>query len=251
MKKFKLTISYEGTRFFGWQRTKMGSSVQESVENILNRILQAEVVLEGASRTDRGVHAEAQIAHFSIPREKKIDLQKLQIGLNGLLPQDIRIAKIEEVEEAFHATLNTRKKIYRYALYHGRVMPPFKRHFAWHFPQSLDREKMGRAAAQFLGTKDFSAFCNQRKDLKEDKVRTLFSIQIKESGPEEIEIFIEGDHFLYKMVRNIVGTLVYVGCGKLQPEDIPGILEGKDRRFAGMTAPAQGLFLKEIIYSLV
>jgi tRNA pseudouridine38-40 synthase len=241
-----MVIAYAGTSFLGWQKTSMGPSVEETLENALFQILQHPVSLQAASRTDAGVHAQGQVVNAIL--EKPWDLSKLKYRLNTLLPKTISILSMEDVPIDFHPTLHTRRKHYLYQICTAAMQLPFSRETSWHFPYSLDLEAMCHAAKILLGTHDFSSFCNERALWDRDPVCTLESILIEPFESDRIRIEITGDHFLYKMMRNLVGTLVYVGCGKIKEEEICDILTSKDRIRAGMTAPAHGLFLKNVIY---
>ena len=176
--------------------------------------------------------------------EKDMPLDKLQKGLNSILPSDISVLKIEEAPETFHPTLQSRGKEYHYSVCMGPTQLPFYRNFSWHFCYPVNIEEMKKAAKHLIGRHDFSAFTNERQ---ENNVREIFDIVI-ESFDNRLKIRVSGNNFLYKMVRNIVGTLIYVGCGKLSADEIPAILNSKDRTLAGVTAPAVGLVLKEVFY---
>jgi tRNA pseudouridine38-40 synthase len=241
-KNIKLILTYEGTRFLGWQKTAMGPSIEEELEKILAQVLRHEVALQAASRTDAGVHAEGQVVNFFT--EAEIPLERLQKSLNGLLPSDISVLKIEEAPTKFHPTLDSRGKEYNYFVCLGQAQLPFYRHFSWHFGYPVDVQKMVKGAGYLIGKRDFSALTNERQ---EENVREIFDIGIEEMN-DRLKIRVSGNNFLYKMVRNIVGTLLYVGCGKLDVEELPRILESKDRSRAGVTAPAHGLLLKEVFY---
>lgn len=228
----KLILSYDGTGYFGWQKTRMGPSIQETLAEALFKLTQEKIVPEAASRTDRGVHALGQTIHFK--SEKPVTLR----GLNALLPPDIRALRLEVAADDFHATLNAVGKEYRYRLDTGAVEDPFQRLYAWHVHVPLDWEKMREAAKSLLGTHDFSAFANEPE---ENPICTLSAIEF-EGGC----IRLKGDRFLYRMARNLAGTLVYVGLGKIR--DVASILSSKDRKQAGVTAPAHGLTLYEVFY---
>ena len=242
MTLFKLILSYDGTRYLGWQKTKMGPSVQESLERALLQITGEVGVPEAASRTDRGVHAEGQAVALS--SAKMEDPKRLQKALNGVLPFDIRVVDVCQIE-AFHPTLDAEGKEYHYRLCLGAVQDPIHRLYSWHFRNKLDLKKMERAAADFVGTFDFSAFANEEE---KNPLCTLQKIQLIELPEGRLQIEIMGDRFLYKMVRNIIGTLVYVGCGKLPEDCIPALLASRDRKGAGMTAPPHGLYLHKVSY---
>lgn len=232
-------IAYNGTHYFGWQKTRMGPSIEETLELCLQQILQHPVELQAASRTDRGVHAEGQVVNFFTDKPK-VDLKKLHLSLAKMLPKDISPLALEEVETSFHPTLDSKGKEYQYQICNLPIQLPFLKDYSWHIPTPLDLPSMLIAKEFLLGTHDFSAFTNERTD---DTIRTIHSIEI-EPGLFKIK----GDKFLYKMVRNIVGTLVYVGLGKIPPTEIPTILSSRNRALAGMTAPAHGLCLKQVFY---
>ncbi len=238
----QLNISYDGTRFFGWQKTKTGPSIQAELESALSRILGHPLATEAASRTDRGVHARGQIVHFSIDQE--IDPRRLVRGLNAILPPDIRVNSASLASPSFHATLDALSKEYRYMICNGPVQSPIHRLYSWHIHLPLDISAMAKAASDLIGTHDFSAFSNERT---EDATRTMESIFI-EPFCDRLCIRLHGNRFLYKMARNIAGTLAAIGSGKLPPDSIPAILDSKDRKRAGPTAPAHGLFLMQIFY---
>ncbi|MBX7066960.1 MAG: tRNA pseudouridine(38-40) synthase TruA [Parachlamydiales bacterium] len=234
---YKVLISYDGTHYFGWQKTITGPSIQEELEKAIHRLTHETVLPEAASRTDRGVHAEGQVVQFRLEHEWAP--AKLQLGLNAVLPKDIRIKAIERKE--FHPTLDATGKEYHYRICQGLAQDPTLRLYSWHLRYTLDRKKIEQAAKHLIGAHDFTAFANEEE---KDPVCTLESIEFD-------GIFrIRGNRFLYKMVRNLVGTLVYVGCGKISPETIPEILASKDRTRAGITAPAHGLYLHQVQYGL-
>lgn len=244
----KVLIAYEGTNYLGWQKTDTGASIEAALEKALTQILQEKVILQAASRTDRGVHADGQIVNFHTNKEK-LDLGKLLIGINALLPPDIAVLHIEEAAPDFHPTLEAISKEYEYNICYGPVQLPQNRHYSWHFPYALDIDLMRRAAVMLEGTHDFSAFTNQKKnETYENHVRTVDVIRIETNGKDRLKITVSGKNFLYKMVRNLVGTLVYVGVGKITLEEVKAILENKNRTLAGVTAPALGLRLKKIHY---
>lgn len=246
MKKFLLTIAYDGSRYLGWQKTKMGPSIEETITNTLEQILQENVSLTVASRTDAGVHATGQIATFTT--EKNFPHDKLHHSVNSLLPNDISLVSLDEVALPFHPTLDNRGKEYRYLLCSSKRQAPFLQNYSWYPPSPLSIEKMRQAASALIGEHDFSAFCNAHKDLPDNRIRELYSITITPEEEEKIWISIHGKDFLYKMVRNIVGTLVYIGTDKLPLESIKTILEQKDRTLAGVTAPASGLYLHQVFF---
>lgn len=247
MNNIQIYLAYDGTHYLGWQKTRHGASIEEVLKKTLEQILQHDVKLQAASRTDAGVHALNQSANFFT--SKQLNLDKLQLSLNQLLPLDIRINKIETKPQDFHPTLDAKGKIYRYKLSTKNYLSPFDRTTVWHYPKSLSYEKMQEALSFFIGEKDFRGFSNFRKPPHESSICKIFSLEIQHYQ-SSFDFIISGDHFLYKMVRNIVGTLVYVGANKLDFEDIKSIFSSKKRKFAGVTAPAHGLFLEKVLYEL-
>lgn len=247
MRNIKLTVSYDGTRYLGWQKTKTGPSIEECLEKAAGQILQEKVSLQAASRTDRGVHAEGQVVNF-VTSKPDLDLRRLQHGINALLPDDISIRALEDVTLEFHPTLQAKGKEYQYQICNSPVQLPFFRHISWHYPLPLLLDQMREASLKLIGQHDFSAFCNELAIQETNPICTLTEIIISPVEKGRLLISISGDHFLYKMVRNLVGTLVYVGAGKILPSSLPSILEKKDRTQAGITAPAHGLFLKQVFY---
>jgi tRNA pseudouridine38-40 synthase len=246
MPNIKLVLAYFGSSFMGWQKTNMGPSIEEALEQALQQILQDKVKLQAASRTDAGVHAEGQVVNF-LMKEPRC-LSRLRYSLNGLLPKEISVLSAEEMPETFHPTLDSFQKEYWYHLCYAAVQMPFFRQTSWHFPYSLDLDLMREEAKYLIGTHDFSAFCNERQLWDRSPICTIEKIELVSLPKERLQFIIVGDHFLYKMVRNIVGTFAYVGCGKLARGALPEILSSKDRKQAGMTAPAHGLVLKRVIY---
>lgn len=244
----KLTLAYDGTRYYGWQKTKVGPSIEKTLQQTLNQILQHDIVLQAASRTDAGVHAVGQIVNFLTPKEN-LSLQKLKIGLNSLLPKDIAILDVEQVPSTFHPTLDCSSKEYHYYLCYGTAQLPQHRYFSWHYPHTVNIEKMRDTALMLTGEQNFAAFCNFKKNQQySNYVRHVRTIHIVELENQRLRIEICGNNFLYKMVRNLVGTLTYVGSGKIDIAAIPAIVASGDRTQAGVTAPAHGLCLYRIYY---
>lgn len=246
MHNIKLVVAYDGTNYFGWQKNNAGPSIEEEFEKVLSQILQRKIVLQAASRTDRGVHAAGQVLNFFLPEPPSL---KLQHSLNALLPSDIRVLTLEETEFAFHPTLDVKSKTYRYEICYHPIQLPQERFYSWHYPVSLNLHEMRKAAQMLIGTHDFTTFCNQKKnETYKDHVRTIEELLITPQENERLSITISAPHFLYKMVRNFIGTLVYVGAGKLTSDNIQEIINQKNRVLAGMTAPAHGLTLQMIRY---
>ena len=246
--KFKLTLAYDGTGYEGWQVQKVGTGVQEKVEEALARLFPSGPRLHSSSRTDTGVHALGMVAHFEVPRaEFKMPVAKLLLAINAWLPEDIRVMRAVRARADFHARFDASGKQYRYRVWNHVAANPILRTQSWHVPRALDRSAMRAAARLFVGRHDFRSFAANRGDVLKDAVRTLTRCDFRRSGPL-LTFVIEGDGFLYKMCRGIVGTLVQVGQGKIAAPDIKHILAHRDRRVAGVTAPAHGLALWKVYY---
>lgn len=247
MHNYKMVLAYDGTDYLGWQKTRMGKSIEETLENVLRRILQEEISLQAASRTDRGVHADGQVVNFTTKRQE-VAPSRLLKSLRSLLPRSIAIHSLERVPLSFHPTLDCTAKEYHYLICNAPIQSPFFRDFSWHIPSPLLLEEMHKASEPLLGKHDFSAFCNERLLWTRSRECQIFELKISPIGDHRIQLSMIGDHFLYKMVRNIVGTLVYVGLGKLSWQLLAPILTSQDRCQAGVTAPAHGLTLKRVFY---
>lgn len=247
--KFKLVIAYDGTHYAGWQAQKTGTGVQQRVEEALGKLFPGVGRLHSSSRTDTGVHALGMVAHVELPRaEFRMPVAKLALAINAHLPEDVRVVSARRCAVEFHARFDARGKQYRYLVWNHPAMNPLLRGQAWHVPKKLDLAAMRSAARHFLGRHDFKSLAATRNYEAESTVRTLTRCDLKRSG-ELLTFIIEGDGFLYKMCRGMVGTLVQVGQGKIPANEIKEILARKDRRVAGMTAPAQGLVLWQVYYS--
>jgi tRNA pseudouridine38-40 synthase len=246
--KFKLTIAYDGTNYAGWQVQKSGVGVQQRVEEALAKLFPGAGRVHSSSRTDAGVHALGMVAHVEIMRaEFKMEPARLALAINAHLPEDIRVSSARRCPPEFHARFDATGKQYRYFVWNHPAMNPLLRCQAWQVPRKLDLPAMRAAAKLFLGTHDFKSLAATRSYEMESTVRTLRRCDLKRSGPL-LTFIIEGDGFLYKMCRGIVGTLVQVGQGKIAAAEISRILASKDRRVAGMTAPACGLVLWRVFY---
>lgn len=246
--KFKLTIAYDGTGYEGWQVQKTGTGVQEKIEEALAKLFPSHPRLHSSSRTDTGVHALGMVAHFEAPKEEwKLSSRKLALALNAWLPQDIRIVSAARAPESFHARFDAAGKQYRYRVWNHSAMNPLHRNSAWHVPRRLDVRTMREATRHFIGKHDFKAFTANTRYKKGSTVRNLTRCDIRQQGPL-LTFVIEGNGFLYKMCRGIVGTLVQAGQGKFVVGEIKKMLARKDRRLAGMTAPAHGLVLWKVFY---
>jgi tRNA pseudouridine38-40 synthase len=246
--KLKLTIAYDGAQYAGWQVQKTGLGVQQRLEEAVARIFPNAGRLRSSSRTDTGVHALGMVAHLEVPAaEFNMPLAKVALALNAHLPRDIRVMAAARCRPDFDARFSAKAKQYRYFVWTGAAMNPLLRHTAWHVCRPLDLEAMRAAAKLFLGRHDFKSLAGTRHYQMTSTVRTLARCDIKRQGPL-LTFIIQGDGFLYKMCRGIVGTLVQAGQGKIAPGAVRNILDKKDRRAAGMTAPAHGLVLWKVFY---
>jgi tRNA pseudouridine38-40 synthase len=246
--KFKLVIAYDGTAYQGWQVQKIGTGVQEKVEAVLARYFPGAPRLHSSSRTDTGVHALGMVAHVEIPRaELKMPVARFAIALNAFLPDDIRVLSAVRVPGKFHARFHATGKQYRYTVWNHHAMNPLLRRHAWHVPRPLDLKLMRAAAKALIGKHDFKSFAATQSYEMESTVRTLTRCDIKKSGAQ-LTFIIEGDGFLYKMCRGIVGTLVQIGYGRFPADGIQAMLAHKNRCKAGMSAPAHGLVLWKVFY---
>lgn len=246
--KFKLIIAYDGAGYEGWQVQNTGLGVQQRVEEALARLFPSRPRLHGSSRTDTGVHAIGMAAHVEVPgAEVRMTARKLVLALNAWLPEDIRVMSAARCAAGFHARFDASGKQYRFFIWNASAMNPLLRHQAWHVPGSLDLAAMRAAAGLFCGTHDFKSFATTRDYEMKSTVRTVTRCDLKRSGPL-LTVILDGDGFLYRMCRGIVGTLVQVGQGKFTAADVRRMLERKDRRAAGMTAPAHGLVLWKVRY---
>lgn len=254
-RNIRLTIEYDGTRFCGWQKQnttapvhqstkKKFRTVQEEIEKAAKKLFGKKIRLIGAGRTDSGVHAEAQIANFKI--NSTLPLSNIKKGLNSYLPDDIAILSAEDVKPQFHARFDVKQKLYRYTIINRKERHPLLKRYAAFVSYDLDINAMKKAVRYFIGKKDFKSFQATDKR-KRNSVRTIKRLDIVDKLPV-IEIYIQADGFLYNMVRNIVGTLIDVGRGRIKPEAIRDILFKKSRPVAGQTAPAKGLCLVKIFY---
>lgn len=244
MRNIKLTIEYDGTDYHGWQSQINAAAVQDTVTRAVNGLTGESCSITGSSRTDTGVHALGQVCNFFT--ESTIPADKFALALNTKLPKDVVIRKSEEVSTDFHSRFSTTGKKYKYIYFNSTYPSALLRNRAYHVYYPLDTEAMSRAAGYFTGTHDFIAFSATGSSVK-TTVRTITQAAVERNG-ELVEFTVTGNGFLYNMVRIIAGTLVEVGFGRIKPEAIPGIIAGLDRKKAGRTAPAQGLYLVEIYY---
>lgn len=243
-KNFKLTISYDGTRYHGWEKKRNLDTVQGKLEGVLERASGHEVKLIGAGRTDAGVHARAMTANVHM--DGSFTEKELKNYMNRYLPEDICVTEVKEASGRFHARYNATGKRYRYTFYDGEARPVFDRRYVTVVKDHPDVDAMKKAAAFLEGTHDYKSFCGNPK-MKKSTVRTVDSIKISRRD-DRIYLDFHGDGFLQNMVRIMAGTLLEVGLGRLTPEQIPAILAACDRQCAGPTAPPGGLCLMEVDY---
>lgn len=253
MSNYKIIIQYDGTAYKGWQvQNSTKDTVQGKIERAITKTVKQEVEIIGSGRTDAGVHAIGQVANFHLNMPKNMTENELLLGINKNLPEDIAVISLELVEERFHSRYSEKGKTYRYRIHVSPIADVFSRRFVYtYLDKELDIEKMKIAASIMVGRHDFKAFCGN-KHMKKSTVRTVTSIVINEikdeNGLKEIYIDYTGDGFLQNMIRIMTGTLIEVGTGRKDPNDIKNILESLDRENAGYTAPPQGLCLLEVEY---
>ena len=245
MRKIKLTISYVGTQYNGWQKQKNGLGVQGLVEKAILKVTGEEVELLGAGRTDAGVHALGQVAHFST--NSKMDPQKFYYALNQYLPDDIKVLSSCEVDENFHSRFSVKEKTYLYKFYASEVIMPLKEFDAVKINSKFDYKTAKKALKYFKGMHNFKSFCSTNTNVK-NTTRTIYDIKLKKDKNGIYKLFITGNGFLYNMVRIISGTIVEVGLGIKKPKEVLDIFSNEDRKSAGRTMPAKGLTLYEIKY---
>lgn len=242
--RYKIVVEYLGTNFCGWQNQKNGLSVQEALEKALSELLKTPITVFGSGRTDAGVHALGQTAHFDAATS--IPAEKIPFAVNILLPETVKVKSCEVAEDGFHARFDAKKKTYIYKIYISPHSSPLRLAYAEQIPVELDIEAMRKAALYLEGTHDFKAFSSTGSRTK-DNIRTVYGVEITRIA-DEMEIEVTGNGFLYNMVRIIAGTLVDVGKGKIPFDAIPGILLNGDRASAGKTLPPYGLYLKSVEY---
>lgn len=244
MKRVKLTVAYDGTNYHGWQVQPNGNTIEAELNLHLSQLLGEEIRVTGASRTDSGVHALGNVAVFDT--QNRMNAERISYAMNTRLPEDIRIQRSEEVPADFHPRFCETRKTYEYRIWNGRFPNPCVRLYSLFYYWDLDVRRMQKAADFLVGTHDFTSFCTNRQDMP-NHVRTLTALTVEREG-DMVTVRVTGNGFLYNMVRIIVGTLLRVGSGQMEPEEIPDILEAKDRERAGETARPEGLTLVSIEY---
>jgi tRNA pseudouridine38-40 synthase len=241
---FKLVLEYDGTNYHGWQVQPNLPTIQGTLEATIHKVARHEVNVTGAGRTDAGVHALGQVAHFTTTA--RLSAEEWLRALNGLLPPDIAVQALEEVPDTFHARFSAKSKLYRYRIFARVNRSALSRSKILHYPYPLDLDAMEVACRPLIGTHDFSSFQGSSTD-NENPVCTITTLTVDRFG-DEVIFEVEANRFLKQMVRAIVGTLLEVGRGKLQAGEVAGILAAKDRTKAGPTAPAHGLYLVKVDY---
>lgn len=246
--RLKFIVAYDGTTFSGWQSQAGGNAIQDHLERVFEKISSAKVRVHGAGRTDAGVHAIAQCAHVDLP-VRRYPPARWVSALNGLLPPAIRVIRCGFVTDTFHARFSAKGKTYRYRIWNAEVLSPFENKRAWHVITPLDLELLGSLARQFCGEHDFASFAANRGTPETSTVRIIRAVRVRRVGPC-ISIEVDGDGFLYKMVRMMVGALVQSAAGKNSPDEIRARLKSRRRAIssARVAAPAHGLFLVRVRY---
>ena len=244
-RRLRLILAYDGAPFAGWQSQSHGNTIQDHLERAFERVAGRAARVHGSGRTDAGVNAFAQCAHVDV--NKALAPACWMEALNALLPPAIRVLRCRYVSKNFHARLSARGKMYRYRIWSAPVLPPFEYRRAWHIPHPLDLEILQKAAKHFVGTHDFAAFAGNRGKPEKSTVRTINSVRVRQNGPC-VTIEFDGDGFLYKMVRLIVGSLVKCALGKMRVEDLTARLGSGRATPPRLAAPAEGLVLVRVRY---
>jgi tRNA pseudouridine38-40 synthase len=245
-RRLKMIVAYDGREFAGWQSQSHRNTIQDYIERAFERVGGRSVRIHGAGRTDSGVHALAQCAHVDLADER-LSATRWTEALNAFLPPAIRVVRCQYVTKGFHARLSAKGKLYRYRIWSGPVLPPFEHGRAWHVASPLDLRVLNAAAKHFVGTHDFAGFAANRGKREKNTIRTIYSVRVRPSGSCVIIDF-NGDGFLYKMIRLIVGSIVKCALGKLHVEDLTDRLASRHTAPPRLTAPAEGLFLVRVRY---
>lgn len=245
MERIKLVVQYNGKNFSGWQVQPKKRTVEGELEKVLEFLLHEKVKTYASGRTDAGVSAFGQVAHFDT--EQTVNEKKLLVSLNGLLPDDVAVISCEKVPESFDARFSVKRKTYQYRFYISRFTLPLFDDFAFRVNDYADINKMQEACKYFIGTKDYSSFVSQKSG-KTDFVRTIYDAKILELSDGLFAFEVTGNGFLYNMVRIMFGTILKAGYGQIKPSDIEEILNEKNRALAGRTMPAKALVMKKVEY---
>lgn len=244
MRNIALTIMYDGTNYFGYQRQNGFLTIQQVMEECISKITKEKITVSGCGRTDSGVHALNYVLSFKT--NSKMPADKFPVALNSILPHDISVKSAKIVPDDFDGRFSVVRKTYVYKIHNSEFPNPFLKNYSCHYKYKLDLDKMKKASQYILGTHDFKCFMASGAQVK-TTVRTVYDITLSQNG-DDIEISVTSNGFLYNMVRIIAGTLMYVGGGKLNPVDVKNIIDSGDRRLAGITAPPQGLYLESVEY---
>ena len=244
-RRLRLIIAYDGAPFAGWQSQSHGNTIQDQLERAVQRVNGKHVRVHGAGRTDAGVHAFAQCGHADV--DKDLAPARWIEALNALLPPTIRVMRCRYVSNDFHARISAKGKIYRYRIWSAPVLPPFEDRRAWHIARPLDLNVLKSAAKHFAGTRDFAGFAANRGKKEESTIRTIYSVRVRQKGPR-VTIEFDGNGFLYKMVRLMVGSLVQCALGKMKVDDVVARLDSGKTISPRFAAPAEGLFLVRVRY---
>lgn len=245
MKRYKISVAYDGSDYAGWQVQPDAMTVQEQLEKSVEKLTGEKVKIHGSGRTDQGVHAKMQVAHFDL--EKPVKINGFKKALNAILPSDIRIMKVSSVPSSFHARRSAVSKEYRYFIWNAEILPPFLRKYRTHKRRKLDIVAMRKAASQLTGKHDFASFTASTNQKIDSTVRNLMKLTVEKHG-SEIVIAAESEGFLYKMVRSLAGFLIRVGEGAVSPDEARHILHSMLRTARVPTAPPEGLFLWRVDY---
>lgn len=244
MRNLLITISYDGSAYHGWQVQKNAVTVQQMFQKAVEKLFCEKIDIKGCSRTDSGVHANMYCV--SLKTQKNIPCKNVITGLNTYLPKDIAVMDCREVPLEFHARYSVKSKEYVYRVCNTQIRNPFLKDYALHYRYPISADYLNNEAQAFLGRHDFSGFCSAKSDV-EDTVRTVYSFSVKREG-DEVLFTVEADGFLYNMVRIMVGTLLFVNEGKIKQGELADVISSKDRKRAGKTAPAHGLYLNKVKY---
>ena len=244
--RLKIIVAYDGAPFAGWQSQSHRNAIQDHLERAFERVSGERVRVHGAGRTDAGVHALGQCAHVDLAKDRLPEVRWTE-ALNALLPPAIRILRCRYASKNFHARLCAKGKIYRYRIWSASVLPPFEYGRAWHVPHPLDLKLLKKGASQFVGTYDFAAFAANRGKPEKSTIRTIYSVAVHRRGPL-VTIEFDGDGFLYKMIRLIVGSIVHCALGKSRIENVTERLVSAHASHRRFVAPAEGLFLVRVRY---
>jgi tRNA pseudouridine38-40 synthase len=244
-RRLKIIIAYDGAPFAGWQSQSHGNTIQDHLEHAFKRIAGRPVHVHGAGRTDSGVHALAQCGHVDV--DKALAPARWIEALNALLPPTIRVMRCRYVSNDFHARISAKGKVYRYRIWSAPVLPPFEDRRAWHIARPLDLNVLKRAAKHFAGTHDFAGFAANRGKTEESTIRTIYSVRVRQKCPC-VTIEFDGNGFLYKMVRLMVGSLVQCALGKMHVDDVVARFDSGKTITPRFAAPAEGLFLVRVRY---